>query len=167
MVEGGDAKLLVRVLLDDAKGVIMCVEGGHEDERDVDPVGSVQVLDLPHGKVEEGHVVLNFKSGLGTSHTHGGTQATVDLEDGKFIEDGRIRSIFESIKGDDLVSSRRLDTVPVPIRFIVSAYNVFRQTGKSINIQLLTLSLFSQVTSEKVEERLHFSVKGLITVVSH
>ena len=72
------------------------------------------MLNLTNSQIKEGHVVLDFKSGLGTSHTHGGTQATVNFEDSKFVEDGRIRSIFESIKRDDLVSSRRLDTIPFP-----------------------------------------------------
>ena len=69
LVEGGNAELLVSVLLDDAKGVVMGVEGGHKDEGNIDAVSRVQVLDLAHGEVEEGHVVLDLERALCTGHT--------------------------------------------------------------------------------------------------
>ena len=69
LVERGDAQLLVRVLLDDAQGIVMSVEGRHEEERDIDAVAGVEVLNLAHSEVEEGHVVLDLESTLGTSHT--------------------------------------------------------------------------------------------------
>lgn len=68
LIEGGNAQLLVRILLDDAEGVVVCVERRHEDERHIDLVGRVQVLDLTHGEVEEGHVVLDLESALCASH---------------------------------------------------------------------------------------------------
>ena len=69
LVEGCDAKLLVRILLDDSESILVGVERSHEDEGDVHLVGGVQMLDLTHGQVEEGHVVLYFQSALSTSHT--------------------------------------------------------------------------------------------------
>lgn len=68
LVESGDADLLVGVFLDNAEGVVVSVERRHEDERDIDTVGGVQVLDLADGEVEEGHVLLNLKGTLRTGH---------------------------------------------------------------------------------------------------
>lgn len=68
LVEGGNAKLLVRVLLDDAESVLVGVERCHEDEGDVDAVSGVEVLDLTHGQVEESHVILDLEGTLRTSH---------------------------------------------------------------------------------------------------
>ena len=45
--------------------------------------------------------------------THGSTEATVDLEDGKFVEVVDIVSLGEISIGDDLIGSRRFDTIPV------------------------------------------------------
>ena len=76
----------------------------------------VEMLDLAHGQVEEGHVVLDFEGRLGTGHAHGGTQATVDFEDSELVEDGRVSGIFESIEWDNLVGGRRLDAVPDTVK---------------------------------------------------
>ena len=46
LIECSDAELLVCVLLDDTKGVVVCVEGRHENQGYVDLVGGVKVLDL-------------------------------------------------------------------------------------------------------------------------
>jgi hypothetical protein len=69
LVESRDPQLLVRVLLDNAKRVVVGVEGGHEHEWHIDLARGIEVLDLTHGQVEEGHVVLDLKGRLGTSHT--------------------------------------------------------------------------------------------------
>jgi hypothetical protein len=42
------------VLLDDVCGVLVSVEGVHQDEGDVDVVGAVEELDLTDGQAEEG-----------------------------------------------------------------------------------------------------------------
>jgi hypothetical protein len=68
LVEGGDAQLLVSIFLDDAKGVLMGIEGGHENEGNIDPAGGIEVLDLPDGEIEEGHVVLDFEGALSAGH---------------------------------------------------------------------------------------------------
>ena len=69
LIEGGDAKLLVGVLLDDAKRVLVCVERRHQNERDVNTLGGVEVLDLADSKIEESHIVFDLKCALRTGHT--------------------------------------------------------------------------------------------------
>jgi len=69
LIEGGDAELLVCIFFDDAKGVLMGIEGGHEDERDIDAVSGVEMLDLTDGEIKEGHVVLDFEGTLCTGHS--------------------------------------------------------------------------------------------------
>ncbi len=69
LVESGDTELLVSVLLDDTEGVLVGIEGRHQDKRDVNTAGSVEMFDLAHSEVEEGHVIFDFKRTLGTSHT--------------------------------------------------------------------------------------------------
>ena len=68
LIESGDANLLVGVLLDDTEGIVMGIEGRHEDEGDIDTMGSVEVLDLTDSKIEEGHVILYLEGTLGTCH---------------------------------------------------------------------------------------------------
>ena len=60
LVESGDTKLLVGILLDDSEGILMGVERSHEDEGNIHLMGGVQMLDLTDGQVEEGHVVLDL-----------------------------------------------------------------------------------------------------------
>ena len=60
LVEGGDTKLLVRILLDDSEGILMGVERSHEDEGNIHLVVGVQMLDLTDGQIEEGHVILDL-----------------------------------------------------------------------------------------------------------
>ena len=69
LVKGCDPDLLVSVFLNDAKGILVSIERGHEDERDIDAAGHVEMLDLANGKVEESHVVLDFEGTFGAGHT--------------------------------------------------------------------------------------------------
>jgi len=69
LIEGGDPELLVCVLLYDSKCVLMRIKRGHEDERDIDTLGSVEVLDLADSEIEECHVVFDLECTLRTSHT--------------------------------------------------------------------------------------------------
>src|SRR6266852_1576061 len=69
LIERGDPELLICVLLDDAKCVLMRVKRGHQNERDIDPMRRVEMLNLAHGKVEEGHVVLDLERRLCPGHT--------------------------------------------------------------------------------------------------
>lgn len=69
MIEGSDAELLVRVLLDDPQGIFVCVERGHKDQRNVDFMGGIEVLDLAYSQIQESHVILDFESGFSSGHT--------------------------------------------------------------------------------------------------
>jgi hypothetical protein len=93
------------------------------------------VLDLTHGKVEESHVVLDLKRALRTSHTyekrqpiqtersdatglthtHRCTETTIDLENGQLAESGGVLGFRKCVVRHDLVISRGLDEVPVPV----------------------------------------------------
>ena len=70
MIEGGDTKLLVRILLDDPQGIFVCVERCHKDQRNVDFMGSVEVFNLAHSQIQEGHVILDFESGFSSGHAY-------------------------------------------------------------------------------------------------
>ena len=69
MIEGGDAELLICILLDDAQGILVCVEGCHKDQRNVDFVGGIEMLNLAHSQIQERHIVLDFESRFGSGHT--------------------------------------------------------------------------------------------------
>jgi hypothetical protein len=69
LIEGGDPELLICVLLYDPKRVLVRIKRRHEDERDIDTLGSVEVLDLADSKIEECHVVFDLECTLRTSHT--------------------------------------------------------------------------------------------------
>jgi hypothetical protein len=159
LVEGGDAKLLVSVLLDDAEGIVVGVEGGHEDKGNIDTVGGVEMLDLSDSQVEEGHVVLDLESTLGSGHAHGGSETPIDLQDSELVEVLGVCWRWESGIGDDLVFSRRLDAFPI------TRINVVRITigidDAKISSQFYTLSAFGEITSEEVEEGLHLGIEGL------
>src|SRR6266446_1087622 len=109
LIEGGDSELLICVLLNDSKRILMRIERGHEDEWNIDTLGGVEVLDLADGKIEECHVIFDLECTLRTSHTcrwhrvqtrrfnkerqmhtHGGTEATIDLENGQLVESQRV-----------------------------------------------------------------------------
>lgn len=68
MVKGRDTQLLIGIFLDDTQSVFMGVKRCHEDERNIDFVRRVQMLNLSHGEVEERHVVLDFERAFRASH---------------------------------------------------------------------------------------------------
>ena len=69
MIEGGDSDLLVGVLLDDAKSVFMRIKRSHQNKRDIGALGCVEVLNLAHSKIEEGHIIFNLERALRAGHT--------------------------------------------------------------------------------------------------
>jgi hypothetical protein len=69
LIERSDPELLICILLNDAKRVFMHVKRGHQNERDIDTTRRIEMLNLVHGKVEEGHVVLDLKRRLCPGHT--------------------------------------------------------------------------------------------------
>ena len=79
LVERQDLDALPAVPLDHVLGVLVGVEGVHEDERDVGVVLLVEVLDLLHGDVQEGELVPDFDDGLGSLAAHRCAEAAVQL----------------------------------------------------------------------------------------
>ena len=53
LVEGHDVDVVALVFLDDVLGVIVGIEGVHENKGNIDVVGAVEVFDLSNGKIEE------------------------------------------------------------------------------------------------------------------
>lgn len=151
LVEGGNAELLVRVFLDDPESVFVGVERRHQDEGDIDAVGGVEVLDLSHSQVEEGHVVLDFECTLRSGHTHGSSETTVDLEDGELVEVLLLDRSREVGIGHDLVISGGVNPIPVTR---MEAVSVGSSSGSATlkNLQLGLLGTFGKIASEEVEE---------------
>ena len=87
LVEGEDVDVVALVLLDDGCGVVVGVERVHENKRNVDIVGAVEVFNLADRQVEEGHAVTDLNDGLGTNATHGGTETTVELDNSQLVEE--------------------------------------------------------------------------------
>jgi len=113
LVEGKDIDVVALVLLDDGGSVVICVEGVHENERDVNVVGTVQVLDLSDGKIEEGHAVTDFNNGLGADTTHGGSQTTIELENSQLVEELDRLGVGKILVIDNLTLSGRSNAIPV------------------------------------------------------
>lgn len=141
MVESHELDAVVRVLLDDSGSVLVGVERVHEDERNVDVVSRVEVLqrhtidvslfqsrsrwrereglhsylDLSNTQIQESHTLSNLNDTLGTDATHRGSQASVQLQDGEFVEEGRVGAFGEFRVADDLVVVGSFDLFPVTI----------------------------------------------------
>lgn len=145
LVEGQDVDVVSLVLLDDVGSVLVGVEGVHEDEGDVDVVGAVEELDLTDGEVEERHAVADLDDGLGADAAHGGTETTVELEDGELAEELNRLAVAEAVVVNNLLGLRRGDALPV---------------------NLVALGLVVEVTTEQGEEVVHLSLEtGLLVLV--
>lgn len=81
LVEGHDLDVVVGILLNDTSGIIVRIERVHEDERNVDLVFGVEVLDLSNTEIQESHSLSDFNDGFGSNATHGGTETSVELQD--------------------------------------------------------------------------------------
>lgn len=75
---------------------------------------TVAHLDLPDTEIQEGHAVPDLNDGLGTDTAHRGTETTVQLQDGKLVEDCRVDR-GEDVVGSDLLGLGSLDFVPVTV----------------------------------------------------
>ena len=113
LIEGGNAQLLIGILLDDPEGIFVSVEGCHQDKRDIDVVGGIEMFDLTNSQVKEGHVVLDFECTLRPCHSHRGSQPAIDLENGQLVEVLDVGSRWKIGVRHDLILSGGLDTVPV------------------------------------------------------
>ena len=129
------------VLLDNGSSVIISVEGVHENERDVDIVGAVEVFDLSDGKIEEGHAVSDLNDGLGTNTAHGSTKTTIELDDCELVEEVDCITVGKLVVADDLLGRRRVDLGPV---------------------DGVALRLVVQISSEECEEVVHFRLESLL-----
>lgn len=143
LVESDDVDVVALVLLDNGLGVLIGVEGVHEDERHVDVEATVEVLNLAHGEIEEGHALTDLNDGLGTNTTHGGTETTVELDNGELVQelDGGIGT--EVIVANNLGRLGRGDLVPV---------------------DGVALGLVVQETAEQGEKVVHLGLEALLLV---
>jgi len=138
LVEGQDVDVVTLVLLDDVCGVLVGVERVHQNEGDVDIVGAVEVLDLADGQVKERHAVANLDDGLGADAAHGGTETTVELQDGELAEELNRLRVAEAVVVNNLLGLGRGDALPV---------------------DLVALGLVIKVAAEEGEEVVHLSFK--------
>jgi hypothetical protein len=113
LVEGEDVDIVALVLLNNGSSVVVCVERVHEDERDVDVVCAVEVLDLSNGKVEEGHAITNLDNRLGANATHRGSQTTVELENSELVEELDRLGVGKVLVVDDLALGGRSNAIPI------------------------------------------------------
>ena len=141
LVEGDDVDVVTLVLLDDGLGVLVGVEGVHKNERNVDVVGTVEVLDLAHRQVEEGHALTDFNNRLGTNATHRGTQTAIELDNSQLVEEFNRGLIAQFAVVGNLRRLRRGNTVPVD--------NV-------------ALGLVIEETTEEGEEVVHLGLETLL-----
>lgn len=163
LVEGEDIDIVALVLLDDGSGIVVGVEGVHEDEGDVDVVCAVEVLNLANRQVEERHAVTDLDDGLGTDATHGGTKTAIELEDGKFAKELSGLGVGEIFVVDNLARGRRVDAVPVTKTGQVSTCQKGHMSlsGNTRNIHSVALGLVVEVSAEEGEEVVHFSLEEL------
>lgn len=115
LVEGEDIDVVSFILLNDSSSVVVGVEGVHKNERNVDVVCVVKILNLTDREIEERRSVTNFDDGLGANTTHRGTKTTVELENSKLVEELHRLGGGKVLIIDDLTLSRRSDTVPVTV----------------------------------------------------
>lgn len=145
LVEGEDVNVVALVLLDDVGGVLVGVEGVHEDEGHVDIVGAVEVLDLTDGQVKERHAIADLNDGLGADTAHGGTETTVELEDSELVKELNRLGVAKAVVVDDLLGLGRGDLLPV---------------------NLVALGLVVQVAAEESEEVVHLGLEtGLLGLI--
>ena len=112
LVEGEDIDVMTLILLDNSGSVLIRVERVHEDDGHIGAIATVKVLDLTDRHVEERHAITDLDDGLGADATHGGTQTTVQLENGQFVEEADRLGIGEALVVDNLISGRGGDAVP-------------------------------------------------------
>ncbi len=109
------------VFLDDVLSIIICVEGVHENEWYVHIICAVKVLNLSNRQIEEGHAITNFDNRLGSNASHGGSETTIELEDGQLAQESDGFGVGELVIVNYQVLPRGLNAVPVPDQRL--AYN--------------------------------------------
>jgi hypothetical protein len=107
---------VVGILLDDACRVFVRVERVHEDKGNIDTVSRVEVLDLAHSEVEEGHAVADFDGALWPDTAHCRPETAVKLEHSELVQDGRVLRCRQRRVRHDLLGRRRRDAIPFAVR---------------------------------------------------
>lgn len=162
LVEGENVDVVALVLLDDGGGVVVGVERVHEDKRDVDVVGAVEVLNLTDGEIQKGHAVTNLDDRLGANAAHGGTKTTIELEDGKLVEEVDRLRVGEVIVVDNLALCGRLDAVPVTARSLVQRSSAaVAASGSGSCLHGVAPSLVVKIAAEEGKEVVHFGFEEL------
>lgn len=87
LVERQDVDVVALIFLNDVLCILVGVERVHEDERHVDVIGAVEIFDLAHREIKEGHTLAYLDDGLWTDTSHGGTETTVEFEDRELVEE--------------------------------------------------------------------------------
>ena len=142
LVEGHNVNVVTLVFLDDVGSVGVGVEGVHEDERHIDIICAVEVLNLSDRQIEEGHAVTDFDDGLGANTTHGGTETSIKLEDGELVEEIDRLGVSEVAVVDNLLFLWWCDARP---------------------LDLVALGLVVEVSAEKGKEVVHLCLEALQT----
>ena len=158
LVEGDDVDVVALVLLDDGLGVLVGVEGVHQDEGDVDVEGAVEVLDLADGEIEEGHALADLNDGLGADAAHGGTETTVQLDDGELVEelDGGVPA--QVVVVDDLGGLGGSDAVPVdgvPLGLVIEEATEEGEEVVGLGLEALPFGVVGDGLGEGVEGVAH------------
>ena len=141
LVEGHDVDVVALVLLDNGRGIFVCVETVHEDKGDIDIIGAVEVLNLSDGEIEEGHAVSDFNDGLGTDATHRSTETTVEFDNSEFVQELNGVTIGQAVIVDNLVWVWGVDFGPV---------------------DGVALGSVVEISSEEGEEVVHFGLETLL-----
>jgi hypothetical protein len=141
LVEGDDVNVVALVLLNDGLGVLVGVEGVHQDEGNVDVEAAVEVLDLANRQIQEGHALTDLDDGLGTDTAHGGTETTVELDDGELVQELNRGISTELVVADDLRGLGRSDALPV---------------------DSIALGLVVEEAAEQGEEVVHLGLEALL-----
>jgi hypothetical protein len=141
LVECHDIDVVSLVLLDDVLGVVVGVEGVHENEGNVDVVCAVEVFNLADRQVKERHAFTDFDDGLGADAPHGSSETTIELEDSELVEEfdrGRVSKLGVV---NDLAGLGRGDALPV---------------------DGVAFGTVVQVTAEEREEVVHLGLEALL-----
>ena len=116
------------------------------------------MLDLADGEIEKGHAVPDLERRFReAAHPHRRAQATVELEDGDFVQDGDVDIFGQGGVGHDHFGGRGIDVVPNT----VEKRSLFVQCHCQNYPQLLRFGAFGEVAIEDGKEGLHLRVEDL------
>jgi hypothetical protein len=85
---------------------------------------------LSNTQIQESHTLSNLDDTLGTDTSHRGSQPSVQLQDGEFVEEGRVGAFGEFRVADDLVVVGSFDLFPVTIVSYESSESASRIAGE-------------------------------------